>query len=339
MVASGRKQRVADGAGPALRWSPANRDRSDEQFLAVLGVPPQALATSVSDTRSSLRCSSGVMVLGHGEEVARDAEGDLVMMSGERRVNPGQISLWCGDGCQGIPLGRSFRHAWRRWAPLKSPPAVAADRNDGRFEAPAWSAAANWRSDPQGDGPWRSALVPTLPQGVHLNELRMAGDHAAAVLSADSVDALTAALRAIDESRAFTAADVRRFSGRSGQPMTVGVLLERIDLLRSTRSAPAASMPPAVPSGPASADPMQGVRADVDAALPSGAVVEALSPAPRARGFVLRIRTTRDRAAGELMAALWKYHCDAVECLSICVPGYPPGVYEIGLRRQAALAS
>ena len=327
---------LAAGQDPAARWSPAHRGLGEALYLAALGVPPQALARELGDTRAALRCSHGVMVLERGKQIARDTAGNLVMMAGEQRVAVDEIPLWCGDGCRGIPLGRSSRHAWHRWALSTVPAPLPGGRRDDRFEAPGWHDVARWRGRAEGEGAWRDVLVPLLPEGVRLAGLQTSGNRAAATLAGGDVDALASALHAIDESHAFDAVEVAWFSGRAAKPTLLGVLLTREDVLRLVRGAASTSLPAASAAAPSQADLLAVVRMDVEAALPAGVQVETLtqSPLPNGSAFVLRVRSARDRAAGELMAALWKYHYDGVKCLSTCSPGYPAGGYEIGFERR-----
>jgi hypothetical protein len=51
---------------------------------------------------------------------ARDREGGLLARTIEGEYH--QISIWCGDGCKGIPYYTNSETVWARFAPAKSPP-------------------------------------------------------------------------------------------------------------------------------------------------------------------------------------------------------------------------
>lgn len=165
-----------------------------EDLLGVDGVPGQR-----EDGKS-------VQSYSHSSRLARDKAGHLVahhiMMVRQT------LTLWCGDGCKGIPLGMWKQHGWGRWT----------------ADTPAWNGAVPrpWAATvadviltPKSEtvtavtkmelsaGNFPGRLLPLLPQGVRVGLSSAAGSRYRFTVYADTQGQISELLRNLDRSSIF----------------------------------------------------------------------------------------------------------------------------------------
>ncbi len=138
--------------------------------------------------------------------LARDKAGYLV--AHHVRMVRQELTLWCGDGCKGIPLGMWEQHAWGRWAPdqpawsgpvprpwavkLPDPIPVAAAKPEPAVVRMALSA---------GNLPGR--VWPLLPQGMRVGTVGVAGSRFWFTAYTDSQAQVAELMRNLDRSSDF----------------------------------------------------------------------------------------------------------------------------------------
>jgi hypothetical protein len=122
-----------------------------------------------------------------GEVLLRKGwKGDLVAMAKVREAR--EFTVWCGDGCKGIPLGTWTARTWGRWRSS----AVASDGPSPRpwaepFEAPPLSRAPTAASTPP--EAIADALRPMLPSGARLQTIERDGSGYRAQIASHSTHA------------------------------------------------------------------------------------------------------------------------------------------------------
>ena len=115
--------RTVKPAADAEPWNPPRN--SLEQAQADMRAQAKARATAAGRdvpteatqllAHDAYRCWRGRLTLQGGYVLARDESHGLVGRGRHVRTT-GQVDVWCGDGCQGIPLGFEVQHLWQRWS-------------------------------------------------------------------------------------------------------------------------------------------------------------------------------------------------------------------------------
>ncbi|MBK6454738.1 MAG: hypothetical protein IPF87_01430 [Gemmatimonadetes bacterium] len=136
-----------------------------------------------------------------GEVLLRKGwKGDLVAMAKVREAR--EFTVWCGDGCKGIPLGTWTARTWGRWRSS----AVASDGPSPRPWAEPFEAAPVAASDPAPDTPPEEIareLRPMLPAGLQLQSVSRDGVGYRALLAGRSTTPFTQLVSTLRRSYRF----------------------------------------------------------------------------------------------------------------------------------------
>lgn len=285
---------------PAQRWSGGFKRMTDEQYENnLMKIYRWPFAHRVLENGNDYRCKGGWLVgdrLVHDPgpdrnsprpdyldgivRFGRDKDGGLVAEAVYEQQQ--ELTLWCGDGCKGIPLGTWKMHDWRHWPAAES----AWTGEVPRPWARPFSADEPF---PEGDssmarlGETRQLLTPLLPAGITIEGMLPAGEDAVTVVLATADKTKFPALfEAIERSYIFYRDDVRAYS-ESGD----GKHILRLRL----------QLKPKIPD-----TPLPVIEQQLRELLP--AAVALVSVKPSGTRFRTVVTAADDRAVSQLLRAL-----------------------------------
>ena len=227
---------------PAVRWSSGFATMTDSAYAANLETLYLAPVRSYTLRRGEHHtCKGGWLRVDRvvhdpgpdrnnprpdtvvGEVLLRKGwKGDLVAMAKVREAR--EFTVWCGDGCKGIPLGTWTARTWGRWRSS----AVASDGPSPRpwaepFEAPPLSRAPTAASTPP--EAIADALRPMLPSGARLQTIERDGSGSRAQIASHSTTPMAALIASLRRAYRFRGERVLGISRAAdgGWVMTLGI--------------------------------------------------------------------------------------------------------------------